>query len=727
MRAAITIAIILAALAVAWAVLAGGKKEPAIEPRRPVAQETAPAHPGTSVTQATPAADEVALPPATATSLAEDPSVPATVSAIAGLRPRPFTEARVPILGSNVPAAGYKMEVDLSAWGASIMRIQLTDFSRTVMGDDPYVVLDAASPDKSHRVFPMAARTIWINGQPVSLGDVRWELIEPRDFRLTTQRRPEDARRTIAARAVYALTIVDGDDQPVVELRRTYRLERESYHLSLAQEIINKTDQPLQVIWEQRAQADIQEDESAYGGDHRMFAAGYFSPQHDPHRAHVLTASTWLSRYNVMEEGKGRQGGQLVWPKTKLEGVTELVWLANMNRYFALVTHSPVRGGEKPVPLEKIFPTLGAEVFGMPGDIRHDRRILALTLASAPVAIAPGSAATLDLELYAGPRQRRIFALPPNDLLQFHQLIKYEFGCTWCTFQPLAKGLLLFLTAIETIVRDWGVAIIILVLVVRLILHPITKKSQVNMMKMGKQMASLQPELEKLKKKYADDQQKFQQEQMRLFREKGVNPLGMLGCLPMLLQTPIWIALYATLFFAIELRHQPAFYGVFQMFNGWGFLADLSSPDRFIRFSDQPWTIKWGLLESLDFSSLNILPLLWAVVMFFQQKYTTPPPANEQAAQQQKIMKWMTLLFPFFLYSAPSGLTLYILASSAAGIVDSYYVRKHIREEEARGPVEKKPRKPGGLMDRLAKALQEKQREMMELQQKQPQQQKKKK
>ena len=89
------------------------------------------------------------------------------------------------------------------------------------------------------------------------------------------------------------------------------------------------------------------------------------------------------------------------------------------------------------------------------------------------------------------------------------------------------------------IVADWGVAIILLTVVVRLILHPITKKSQLNMMRFSKQMQGLQPEIEKLKKKHKDDSQKLNQEMMKLYREKGVNPAGMaMGCFPMFLQMP---------------------------------------------------------------------------------------------------------------------------------------------------------------------------------------------
>ena len=109
-----------------------------------------------------------------------------------------------------------------------------------------------------------------------------------------------------------------------------------------------------------------------------------------------------------------------------------------------------------------------------------------------------------------------------------------------------------------------------------------------------------------------------------------------------------------------------------------------------------------------------------AVMFYFQQKMTTPPAADEQQAQQQKIMKFMMLLFPFFLYPAPSGLTLYILASTTAGMIDSYYVRKHIKREEEAGTLFKKKdgKKGSGFMQRISKAVAEKQKEMEEMQRK---------
>jgi YidC/Oxa1 family membrane protein insertase len=374
--------------------------------------------------------------------------------------------------------------------------------------------------------------------------------------------------------------------------------------------------------------------------------------------------------------------------------------------------------------LQAIFPDLGMRVFPdytRDPEAKPNDRQLIFTLDSDTITLAPGKAADLDLAIFAGPRDSGLFAQEPYATLGFGELLRYELGCTWCTFQWLARLLLGLLTGIHFVVRDWGVSIIILVLIVRGLLHPLTKGAQVRMMLTSKQMQALQPELEKVRTKYKGNAQKIQQETMRLYNEKGVNFANMLGCLPMLLQMPIWVALYAMLYFAIELRHQEAFYGVFQMISGghWHFLESLSSSDRFIKLFDKPMPINLFMIV-LDFQYFNILPILMGVVFFFQQKFMQPPPpenetpeAADRRKQQMMIMRIMMLTFPFFLYSAPSGLTLYILASTGAGILDSYLVRKHVKEKEAAGDLfKKKPVKPGGFRDRLHKMYEHRMKEL---------------
>ena len=198
-------------------------------------------------------------------------------------------------------------------------------------------------------------------------------------------------------------------------------------------------------------------------------------------------------------------------------------------------------------------------------------------------------------------------------------------------------------------------------------------------------------------------------------REHGANPLAMLGCAPMFLQMPIWVALYATLYFAFDLRHEAAFFGLFQKITAgaWPFLADLSSADHFFGEFDEPYRfLFWNI------TGINLLPILMGAMFFIQQKYMTPPPSPsmspEQVTQQRMIRLMMIVVMPLFLYSAPSGLTLYILTSSTIGILEGRYVRKHVDELLAKGNDPSKPKKPG-FMARL-QAMAEAQQAMKEAQ-----------
>jgi YidC/Oxa1 family membrane protein insertase len=222
-------------------------------------------------------------------------------------------------------------------------------------------------------------------------------------------------------------------------------------------------------------------------------------------------------------------------------------------------------------------------------------------------------------------------------------------------------------------------AIIALVCGVRLILHPITKRSQVSMMKMQK----LAPEVERLKKKFGDDKEGFSKAQMELYKTVGFTPV--LGCLPMFLQMPIFIALWRALQTTFELRQAP-FLEFFGIHFTW--IHDLSLPDFLVKFSHPiPLPFGWHM------AGINVLPLAMAVVTFVNQKYFTPKPAamTPEQQQQQQMMTWMTLVFPFMFYTFPSGLNLYYLTSTTLGILESKRIRDHIKQKEAEdallGPV----------------------------------------
>jgi YidC/Oxa1 family membrane protein insertase len=707
-RLLITLLILIAAGLLVWAI-ANTSTGPATPPEPAAPPSVATPGVQTAPTPDVPATIQPATPAGEAPGVAPAPAAP--VEPIPGLRVVPVEQVQPePQLGSASPEADnpFAFEAKFTPWGGGIIHVLLAEHSAEVGERIPYPVQHRLLYSETRTAdgqmvptyrYPMAASAVTINGTTVPINYARWQVV---------------ADQTNATQATFTLTIADEQNSPVVRLTRTWSIEPGRYDLKLDQRIENLAGRPLSVAYTQTGPADLPND-GGYMGDQRKLVMGYGVPMlSDPRQKNIETGD-----FDFVHRKLTERESDVLWPGDEADPALDLAWVATTNRYFAAAVSAPTRTVDERlmvVPLETSFPTVRREMWGAGENVK-----VLTVLTSPPVTLAAGASQSLPLELFVGPKDPDVLRADREYVaLKLGNLIVYNLGgmCAFCTFAWLADLLMAFLNAIDFLVRDWGVAIIVLVAVVRLILHPLTVRSQVNMMKMSKQMASLQPEIERLKQKFGDNQQKMNQEMMKLYRERGVNPAAMgLGCVPMVLQMPIWFALYAMLYYAIELRHEPAFYGVFQAVSGgsWKFLADLSSPDHFISLGTASFTIPW-LKWHVD--SVNILPILMAGVFWLQQKYTAQAPAmNDQARQQQAMMKWMVLLFPVFLYKAPSGLTLYILTSTAVGIVESRRVRKHVKEMEESGRLfEKKQHKPGGLMDRLSKMAQAKMQQAQAMQ-----------
>jgi len=654
---------------------------------------------------------------------------PIATDAIPGLHVVTVQDNRDAELGDDGDVSPYKMHVELSRYGAAVSKITLTDYRQTTDKPEHYVVHDKlAAPDPKAPTdrskdklqwYAYAAKSITVNGSRL--------LLESNEVWSASEVMADEKTSTIT----YTATLADEDDRPVLKIIRRYELDADSYDLSLHQKLVSLTDKPLTVRWDQNLQGDLFND-SGYLRERRQFIPGYFAPWWDTQRVGIYTKNAGLLRTKAVDK-KHKD----LWPPRGLNPQAQLAWVASTNRYFAVVSHPLMDPSIQSTPdlpiFGDMFPRIDYAVYIDPGFVNTstNNKVAVLTAGTDDLTLKPGVGLDLSFAIFAGPRKPELFDKPPYSILHLDQTIVYSLGgpCSFFTFQWLAHGLLWLLKLFEGRVivlggigigvHDWGLSIVLLVLLVRFLLHPLTKRAQINMMKMGKMTQAMQPDIEKIKKKYKDNQQRIGTETMKLYKEKGFNPANMLGCLPMFLQTPIWIALYAMLYYAIELRHEPAFWGLFQSVSGgsWQFLADLSQADNFIRLSETGFKLNLYFIHP-TFQSINILPLLMGVVFFFQQKLTTAPAATEQAAQQQKMMKIIPFIFPIFLYSAPAGLTLYILASTTAGVVDSYIVRKHIKEQEEAGVLftPKKPPKPGGFRDRIGKALEAKQREFAQKQ-----------
>jgi YidC/Oxa1 family membrane protein insertase len=216
-------------------------------------------------------------------------------------------------------------------------------------------------------------------------------------------------------------------------------------------------------------------------------------------------------------------------------------------------------------------------------------------------------------------------------------------------FDFLAKPCLWFMNFIYGFIPNYGIAIIILTIVTRALFWPLAKKSYKSMGEMRK----IQPLMQEIREKYKNDKARMNQEMMTLYRTYKINPLG--GCLPMVIQLPVFFALYKMLYSAIELRHAPFF----------GWITDLSAPDRLFRFNfDIP------LMDSPE--GIPVLTLLMGASMLLQQKMTPTPGDPAQA----KMMMLMPIIFTFIFINFSSGLVLYWFVSNLFSIAQQFYTQK---------------------------------------------------
>jgi YidC/Oxa1 family membrane protein insertase len=260
---------------------------------------------------------------------------------------------------------------------------------------------------------------------------------------------------------------------------------------------------------------------------------------------------------------------------------------------------------------------------------RPTDKTVELHYAFVPATVAAGSSLIKDNLIFLGPKE-----LKPLEAAGYNLNKALDFGF----FDIIAKPLLMSMNWIHKYVGSYGWTIIILTIIIKILLYPLTLKSFTSM----KELQKIQPLMKEIQQQYKDDKQKVNQELMRLYKEHKINPMG--GCLPMLLQIPILFALYRVFYQAIELRHTP-----FHIFGTW--LPDLSASDPYY-----------------------ITPILMGASQFVMQKMT--PSTGDPT--QQKIMLIMPVVFTFMFLHFPSGLVIYWLVSNILSIAQQAYInRKH--------------------------------------------------
>ena len=233
----------------------------------------------------------------------------------------------------------------------------------------------------------------------------------------------------------------------------------------------------------------------------------------------------------------------------------------------------------------------------------------------------------LKAKAFFGPKEMGALKAAGSDL---EEAINFGVFSVFCIILLKTLNFLYFL------IPNYGVSIILLTVLIRILFHPLTKKSYVSM----REMQRIQPQIAKIKEKFKDDKTQMNKEVMDLMRANKVNPLG--GCLPLLVQMPVFFALYRVLYNAIELYQAPFF----------GWIQDLSTKDPYY-----------------------VLPVLMGISMFVQQKMT---PSTTMDPAQQKMMLFMPIIFSFFMIALPSGLVLYILFSTVLQLASQYLVNRDL-------------------------------------------------
>jgi YidC/Oxa1 family membrane protein insertase len=281
-------------------------------------------------------------------------------------------------------------------------------------------------------------------------------------------------------------------------------------------------------------------------------------------------------------------------------------------------------------------------------------------IATNALTVAPGASASYEDHVFAGVKIVKSI----NAIYAKYGFERFDLMIDWGWFAYITKAMFYILDYVHSIVGNFGIAILVMTVLVKALMFPIANRSYASMSKMKK----LKPEMDKIKEQFPDDRPKQQQETMALYKREKVSPLA--GCLPVVIQIPVFFSLYKVILTTIELRHAPFF----------GWVQDLSAPDPtslFNLFGLIPWQ-PWPSLM------IGVWPLLMGVTMWVQMRLN-PTPGDPI---QQSMFNWMPVMFTFMLGTFPVGLVIYWAWSNTLSVIQqSYIMKKHGAELDLFGNI----------------------------------------
>ncbi|MCK5472498.1 MAG: YidC/Oxa1 family insertase periplasmic-domain containing protein, partial [Planctomycetes bacterium] len=504
--------------------------------------------------------------------------------------------AKIITLGSTDPESGFEFQLRLTSKGAAIENAVFANFDNCdAQNLQPLMILSPVSEG----VFSMANREfVFVKEQlQLPLHRLNWKSF------------PVEKGADGSQKAIFEAVIKNKEDgQSIVKLTKTYKIYPSNYMLDCKVEVENLSPVEEKVNFNMTGPVGIGREGAR--ADMRKVVAGFRDSKQQ-----VTTV-----RLDAKKLGKAKTAED----RSLIEPGADFLWAATVNKYFAaILVPQPSKGdnycnwladksGRFYNPDRDAKANTGDETVGL------DLKIATAVLAPAG---EESSLLTYNFQLYLGPKDKTLFDENPiyKNLGFFHTIDFMSCCFPAGVIAPMAFGILATMRWMYGFFGNYGVVIIILVFIIRIVIHPLTKKSQVSMSKMGK----LAPKVEQIKKKYANNKAEMNKHVMAVYKENGASPI--MGMLPMMVQMPIWIALYSAIYASIELRG-----AAFLPF----WITNLSAPDALFKFPA-------GVTLPFIGDTFNLLPILLGVAFYMQQKLmpsTASASSNPQMAQQQKMM-----------------------------------------------------------------------------------------
>ncbi len=507
------------------------------------------------------------------------------------------TDATAPVSQQLISVQTDLYHLWINPKGGDIVRIELLNHDKNKDSDDPFVMLES----DAKRTYVAQSGLIGLNGPDSSRNGRPVYEFEKTTYSLADAKATQDkdgkAVKVLTVPMVYKTT--DG-----IEIIKTFTFKEGNYPVVVNHKVINRSAG----AWQGQMFGQLKRDNSEDPGksDQGIFTLGTF------------LGGAWGTpdeHYNKLKFAN--------FSEEKLSVDAKDAWVAMVQHYFVsawIPGDIKLTQGEGQAFTAKLESRKSAD----------DMNIIGFT--SPTITVPAGTVAEVDATFYSGPKIQSEL----KDLaVGLNQTVDY--GWLW----PIAKLLFLGLQFFHGIVGNWGWSIILLTILVKLILWPLSSKSYRSMAK----MRVIAPEMQRMKEEFGEDRMRFSQEMMALYKREQVNPLS--GCLPLLLQMPIFLALYWVLMESVELRHAP-----------WlAWIQDLSAMD--------PWFI---------------LPLLMGVTMYIQQSLN-PQPADPM---QAKVFKFMPIIFTVFMLFFPAGLVLYWICNNSITILQQGLINKSVEKDRVK-------------------------------------------